>query len=414
MRGLLALALMFGSFTTWAAAPDLPPDAGFKAYQKLLRRMQSERSDRFMPLGNTEGKLPIDPLERAVTLGARSSAWIDTLNKTRPKDKQLLTSTASEKGGVPPEAPVKYSPKIIAADLAKWEADAPAEIKQVLVTQENGYETEFTMPESDFLKINRGIQRLYSIAIRWKSMQDYLPWLTQNKRNDLRGYYFLSREENLQRDLENFNQLEPLKQETWRGYMIQICVNNLNSLSDCKAQVATAVAGGGLWNEYSRWSVKSKAIFERMFTVTRRGTDIHWNDAGKTILNSGVRRTGDMTLETYFHEILARVWNVGGAMLSANFLPNATLRIRFETGALAHYETGAIVMDERSDMQDPENQIMLAHEYGHALGFPDCYIEFYDEDEEAIINYQLDVENIMCSLNGAVNTRHFEELRKAY
>jgi hypothetical protein len=71
-------------------------------------------------------------------------------------------------------------------------------------------------------------------------------------------------------------------------------------------------------------------------------------------------------------------------------------------------------MDQNSDMQDPENETVLAHEFGHALGFPDCYVEFYDDDEQAIINYQLDVQNIMCSLNGTVNASHFEELRKTY
>lgn len=49
-------------------------------------------------------------------------------------------------------------------------------------------------------------------------------------------------------------------------------------------------------------------------------------------------------------------------------------------------------------------QKILAHEMGHVLGFPDCYIEFFDEKEKELIYYEhsnTDT-NIMCSVKNNV------------
>lgn len=58
--------------------------------------------------------------------------------------------------------------------------------------------------------------------------------------------------------------------------------------------------------------------------------------------------------------------------------------------------------DKLSSFQRP---IIFAHEVGHLLGFPDCYVEFYDSKKKEIVYYSLDSaqagasKNIMCGLN---------------
>lgn len=49
----------------------------------------------------------------------------------------------------------------------------------------------------------------------------------------------------------------------------------------------------------------------------------------------------------------------------------------------------------------------LAHEFGHVLGFPDCYIEFFDQSKKELIYYEISKEarNIMCSLRDDVRVQ---------
>jgi hypothetical protein len=73
-----------------------------------------------------------------------------------------------------------------------------------------------------------------------------------------------------------------------------------------------------------------------------------------------------------------------------------------------------ITMDAIRPLNDYSNRWTIRHEYGHTLGFPDCYVEFYDIDREMIVNYQLDLDNLMCSRRGHLQEKQFEELKENY
>ena len=47
---------------------------------------------------------------------------------------------------------------------------------------------------------------------------------------------------------------------------------------------------------------------------------------------------------------------------------------------------------------------ILSHEFGHILGFNDCYAEFMDEAGQ-LVYYELNGHNLMCSLNGKFPSR---------
>ncbi len=58
-----------------------------------------------------------------------------------------------------------------------------------------------------------------------------------------------------------------------------------------------------------------------------------------------------------------------------------------------------------STMNDHETmKRVLAHEFGHVLGFPDCYIEFFDNSKKELVYYEISQKNtnIMCSLKSDV------------
>jgi hypothetical protein len=54
----------------------------------------------------------------------------------------------------------------------------------------------------------------------------------------------------------------------------------------------------------------------------------------------------------------------------------------------------------------------IRHEFGHTLGFPDCYIEFYDTKAGQMVSFQIDTSNLICSRRGKLQARHDEELKR--
>jgi hypothetical protein len=47
---------------------------------------------------------------------------------------------------------------------------------------------------------------------------------------------------------------------------------------------------------------------------------------------------------------------------------------------------------------------VLAHELGLVLGFPDCYVEFFDNSKKELVYYEIAEKNmnIMCSMKEGV------------
>jgi hypothetical protein len=91
--------------------------------------------------------------------------------------------------------------------------------------------------------------------------------------------------------------------------------------------------------------------------------------------------------------------------------------IVFKEGATPHVNELAgseITMDGNRNIDEYSSRWTIRHEYGHVLGLPDCYIEFYDESEGVMISYQLDITNLMCSRRGRLQEKHFDELKRVY
>lgn len=73
-----------------------------------------------------------------------------------------------------------------------------------------------------------------------------------------------------------------------------------------------------------------------------------------------------------------------------------------------------VYLSSAQDMQTSKR--ILAHEFGHVLGFPDCYIEFFDDKKKELVYYEIskNYNNIMCSLKngGKVPEDYFSQLEQ--
>jgi hypothetical protein len=67
-------------------------------------------------------------------------------------------------------------------------------------------------------------------------------------------------------------------------------------------------------------------------------------------------------------------------------------------------------MDRDMGLWLEQSQATLIHEFGHIIGFPDCYVEFWDERDEAFVFYSLDPTDRMCALSGETLPRHRQAL----
>ena len=77
---------------------------------------------------------------------------------------------------------------------------------------------------------------------------------------------------------------------------------------------------------------------------------------------------------------------------------------------------GVPAITPAADRVNPPGSVppTIRHEYGHVLGFPDCYLEFYDTNLNQMVQYQLDITNLMCSRRVHLQQSHYDEMKRVY
>ncbi len=356
-------------------------------------------------------------LERILKIGQRNLDWLELINKNRPDDKKLELSTAATQGGIPIESPRKSNPTIIQADFDAITATLPKSVSDVLL---NNWPQSEQPPIEDeaFLEIARKIDRSYQSASRWILQEPDLWSYTMRSNMDIRGYVFLSREAGLEAKLKGWTGLDAEVRKNFENWLVGECHNSNHSIQDCKNILSHEISvKGHPWNFHLTYLAGSKELYDGFFELQNSRSDSHWN-AGKSLYTVPFKTPELPAVGLWLSTNIEDEWRFNGFQLRLNFKSNGSgmPRVVFEAGATPHVDGlggNTITMDANRSIQEYSSRWTIRHEFGHVLGFPDCYVEYYDNEDSVMISYQIDIENLMCSRKGKFKQTHLDELRKA-
>lgn len=357
----------------------------------------------------------LDPI---LQFGQKNLQWLIRINAHRGQLPALSFSRAETQQGIPPEAPRIYNASIVQQKYAELVAQLPQPMKAVLV---DGQPLTDALPvdEAVYLDFGLKVDRVYQLAARWLTMEPYLMQLSMRKKQDLRGYYFLSKTENLQAKLQGFAALAEGEKTEFKNWLTGLCFNS-DARSNCDRLLATAIQNRAVWGFYQRYVAAGLRLWNSYFTMPEGRSDVTWNSREPNLMTVPFAQPPTPVLQDFLRVNIEDEWKFGNWRLALNFIPTSnpnTTHLEFEAGATPHVNGIAgniITMDANAPLSEYDVQWTIRHEYGHVLGFPDCYIEFYDSESRTIINYQLDISNLMCSRRGHLKETHFNELRRLY
>jgi hypothetical protein len=270
---------------------------------------------------------------------------------------------------------------------------------------------------ADYLDWARKYDRQYQQAMRWKMYQAYLPDMASLRRYDIRGYYFLKQRTNLQTELENWATLSAADQKNLRAWIEMECFNGSGNASACAASFDEAVAQKSLWAYHQKKAEDSAIVYSQFFDIWDTRAEAVWNSKNPGTFILPFKTPQNSKVKEALRKNIQDEWRWNGWQLELQFTANAAVHVNFEAGAVPNVNgTGGdtITMDANTPLEEETTKYALRHEFGHVLGFPDCYLEFYDDVEKVMISYQIDVTDIMCSRAGKFKQRHFDDLKKAY
>jgi hypothetical protein len=389
--------------------PDIPPDASSTEYRRYLARH---------PRLGTEN----DGLDPVVRAGERTLQWLDHINSFRPEGEKLSLSSKETQRGYPIDQPNEYSPSLIQKNFAELKDQLPAEMVGVIL-ENKPFTREPPLPTEEYLSWSRRLDRAYQSSARWRAMSGWLPILESRRSKDIRGYYFFSRLEGKEEKLKNFAQQSPALRQQIKEALAGMCLNRFETIARCQKEVEQKIgAHADLLAYYRSMESRSADTYNSFFTIPSYAArdDFFWEAKGDGNTRLIAPFTDPQTPEVrrFLQDNIQDEWRWGNWSLELPFTAErGHPYVVFVPGVVPNVNGlggDRITMDANQPLTEYDAQWTIRHEFGHVLGLPDCYVEFYAAEKRAIVNYQIDVENIMCSRRGHIKDENVRELERAY
>lgn len=387
-----------------AAIPHLELEMDSLSYQRLLLSQEDSKIER------------PDQLDDIVRYGARLLNWVQFLNSTR--DNPLELTSPETQQGFPIEEPRVANVEITEGIWNELYRRLPAQMKNIVV-EGASFEQLKDISDRDFVLFAREVNMVYQRASRWILQEPYLTEYAERASNDIRGYYFLDKIPNKVETLKT-NWPKVADADMIRKFLVMMCVNSGKSRSECRnALAASERQNNEVLSFYNRYLGGSRKLWNSFFVISNPRRDAAWTD---TVMTVPFMAPSDDDIKQWLTVNIEDEWKFGEWQLRLKFKNSQeqngyTTRVRFVPGVTPNVNGlgGSIItMDANQPLQDYNVRWTIRHEYGHTLGFPDCYAEFYDTEVGQMISYQLDITNLMCSRRGNLQKQHFDRLKSAH
>lgn len=361
-----------------------------------------------------------DPLETILRQGARNLAWLDALNSQRPVDRQIELWTPANTNGIPIS-----TPSFANRDLVRQKCDAAvATLPKAFLDVVQGSSPVPSdlqgLAEADWTDASRKFDRCYQSASRWLLQEPYLFQYAALARNDVRGYWNFEQIPDAGAKLAKWSALSAAEQAQYSTWLLQMCANTGAGESACKRDLEKEKkTSDSAAKYYATYRAKVKPIWDAYFDIEKKRSDIRWTSQSPGFAAIPFLDPKNAPIQAWLKTNIEDEWKWNGWQLNLDFVSTGSgiPRIQFQAGATPHVNGVAgniVTMDANAPIQQYSIRWTIRHEFGHVLGFPDCYLEFYDSNQGVMVNYQLDLDNLMCSRKGHLQDLHFQEMKKAY
>ncbi len=351
-------------------------------------------------------------LNPVMEMGKRFLEWLNYINANSGGGTLSLSSAATAVG-YPIDSPRLSNPSRILASFDELKSSLPASYQNILF-KGAAFTGNPNPGGGEFIHWGLAIVSNYQSASRWILQEPFLISYSGRRKMDLRGYYFLEKESDLLEKLKNWAGL-PLEDKTrLSSWLMGQCFNSNSSESSCRLELQSS---NNILSYYQKYRGPAKSLWDSLFTISNPRHDIEWTSSHADELRIPFRTPSILKIQKFLVDNIEEEWKWDQWQLRLQFKNNAASNVAFEAGATPHVEGvggNTITMDANAPLAEYDVQWTIRHEFGHILGFPDCYLEFFDDRSQTMVSYQLDISNLMCSRRGHLKQTHYDQLRKNY
>lgn len=393
-----------------------------KTLEKQLRDKQLRDKQLQDKSLSTEEIRELEGLQTILKTGKRAVLWFGKVNSSRTPETRMDLNKKGNSKGMPITEPNKTNSTILIDRYNTILKEISPSIASV-VTSTSDLPENAPVSDEEFVAGIRRLDVVYQHAIRWIGAKDALSWYLFRSLWDIRGYYFLKQIPDLTEKLTQFQTLPEAERKTLSEWLYGLCHNGDFDDDDCKDELTKAITKGRLVDYYNRFNKYGEKQYNSFFSIPAIRPEVFWNE-DRTVLHSPFLSPEKPDVQKWLalnvEEEWKSVWKEENFQLKLDFVERSKKsipHIEFKSGVTAHVNEIAgdtITLNGDYSIENYDMKWTIRHEYGHVLGLVDCYLEFYDVNERAMIYYELDTTNLMCSRAGKFQPLHITGLKNAY
>lgn len=399
------------SYLAMTELPHLDQEMSGREYQSIL-----EKQVKSFDTASTAEDIEV---EQWLTWGKRNLQWVDLVNSLRPEGQKISLSSPETQPGNSVSDPRVYNFKIIKEAWAKLKTSVPSALAQVIWGNQP-LPSSIPISEAEFAKWLLEIDRAYQISARYKLRKPWQLFMSAEIRKDVRGFLNIKNDRAIDQKLSQWSKLSQAVKKQLTNDLTLICLNSGEFDFECADQITAAVKKNSLIAFKNRYLPEGQKNYDKFFIISSKRLDIIWPQGRPDLLTLPFKDPQNSSVLNFLRDNIQDEWRLGNWRLNLDFVaspPSGTASVRFVAGATPNVNglAGSVItLDANAPLSEYDVQWTIRHEFGHVLGFPDCYHEFYDNNIQAFVSYQLDLNDVMCSRRGKLLPRHLTELQKAY
>lgn len=387
---------------------------------------------------------------KILTAGERLQHWIKIINDKR-QEQNIAPLVLYKGGGGSPifnyDSPYYLGPLLIMSKLDLLKKEMPQAMLDILFSKS---ELLPIIPEglSDekFTSLAHSFKRIYLEVIEWQDVEVNYAAYKMRANRDVRPYYQLLKLNSLEAKMAEFNKMTENKlgwlsaadQRTIEKSLLGMCLATNVLKEACEAELDEAIRNKNIEKMYHQYIDLAKYWVNFPFKISpsKRNTRIHLDIVNKQIIvpffdpKDEVREKFstedpdqlDRHVEqarNFIKENIELEFKLEGWQVLIQFTDNnetAAAKLQFVEGSYAATENASVIkMGKLESFDDNFSKWSITHEFGHVLGFEDCYLRFIDrENPNQLVYYSIDPQNLMCAVGGKFNKTMLNEIISVY
>ncbi len=268
--------------------------------------------------------------------------------------------------------------------------------------------------------ISKKLNQLLDLSSRWNYLQCNLAELSLRKKKDIRA--LLNYEKYQSETCSGSCEESDLKTEAGKQRLINLC-EVIQSDYVCELEYEQRRRSKTLTTFKSHYLAQNQEIYENFFKINVLN---RWNCQKleeKTVIEvpyfvDDIFKAKIGNEAESFEAFVERRWgndHIQIKLIKAEAPTSDVVRVRWVDSSVSFVDyANPKVIHLSQQLSYKKLMLVFAHEIGHVLGFPDCYLEFYDRENKEAVYYDLDFDqgNLMCDIkyNSTIPEDYFNQL----